>query len=98
MKKTKMSSEKFIRAAKKITMHELVKHDYRGANKIGTSDIEVVWYNHTLGNKKCLLYIHTMSDRYVEVTYNNNKDELYVDIYKHKSNAKYSGQNIIESM
>lgn len=45
------------------------------------NEINFVWFAHELGFKKCTLYGPKMGAYYAEVTYNRDKDELYVDIY-----------------
>lgn len=42
----------------------------------------VVWYCKTLQNFKALLSTTLFDGMYYEVTYNGDKDEIYLDIYK----------------
>lgn len=69
-----MTSYEFEVAAKNAII------DIFGALKI--EDIQLVWFTHTLGNKKCCLYISSMDTIYAEVTYSKEHDALWVDIYK----------------
>lgn len=39
-------------------------------------------------NDKCTIWGQPMGNKYAEVTYNRDKDEMYVDIYKKISNTK----------
>ena len=55
---------------------------------INISELDLVWFAHELGYKKCTIWGQPMGDRYAEVTYNRDKDEMYVDIYKKISNTK----------
>ena len=55
---------------------------------INISELDLVWFAHELGYKKCTIWGQPMGDRYAEVTYNRAKDEIYVDIYKKISNTK----------
>lgn len=50
----------------------------------------MVWFAHELGYKKCTIWGEPMWDKYAEVTYNRDKDEMYVDIYQKISNTKIS--------
>ena len=50
-----------------------------------------VWMNKTLQNAKGL-FASTRPDKlYSEVTYNGDKDEFYVDVYRKLDNSKFSG-------
>lgn len=52
--------------------------------------LEMVWLAHELGYKKCTIRGEPMGDKYAEVTYNRDKDKMYVDIYEKISNTKIS--------
>ena len=45
-------------------------------------DIYVVWFCKTLQNWKCLLSTNLPDGMYYEVTFNGDKQELYLDAYK----------------
>ena len=47
-----------------------------------------MWFAHELGYKKCTIWGQPMGNKYAEVTYNRDKDEMYVDIYQKISNTK----------
>ena len=51
-----------------------------------TIDIYVVWLSKTLQNNKALLSTDKDDGRYYEITYNGDKDEFYVDMYKKEMN------------
>lgn len=51
-----------------------------------TIDIYVVWLSKTLQNNKALLSTDKGDGRYYEITYNGDKDEFYVDMYKKELN------------
>lgn len=55
---------------------------------ISIEQLDLVWFAHELGYKKCTIWGPPMGDKYAEVTYNRDKDEMYVDIYKKISNTK----------
>ena len=76
-----MTSYEFEVAAKNAVI-ELIKskkHPELSAPKI--NELELVWFAHELGNKKCMIWGPPMGRRYAEVTYNKDKDEMYVDMY-----------------
>ena len=50
-------------------------------------DLELVWFAHELGFKKCTLYAEKLGNYYPEVTYNRDKNEIYVDIYLKQTNT-----------
>ena len=49
---------------------------------ISKDDVYVVWLNRTLQNNKALLSTAITDGMYYEVTYNGDKNETYVDVYK----------------
>lgn len=60
--------------------------DYVKDKYIEKGDIFVVWSCKTLQNKKALLSATFKGAPYFEVTYNGDKDETYVDVYKKEKN------------
>lgn len=57
----------------------------------------VVWYCKTLQNWKALVGCIGI-DEYVEVTYNGNNGETYVDIYNKALNVAYNKETVAEIM
>ena len=57
--------------------------------KIIIDDVFVVWYCKTLQNAKALLSTTVSDGMYYELTYNGDKNELYLDAYKKWENKKY---------
>ena len=57
--------------------------------KITIDDVFVVWYSKTLQNAKALLSTNVSDGMYYELTYNGDKNELYLDAYKKWENKKY---------
>lgn len=56
--------------------------------------LELVWFAHELGYKKCIIWGRPMGIRYAEVTYNKDNDEMYVDIYQKISNTLIPGDKL----
>ena len=70
-----MKSYDFEKAAKNAVIDAM-------GEDIVINQLEIVWFAHELGYKKCTIWGEPMGDKYAEVTYNRDKDEMYVDIYQ----------------
>lgn len=69
--------------AKQIIVDYFNSHvDKTDGVKITTDDVFVVWFCKTLQNWKALLSTKVPDGIYYEVTYNGDRDETYVDVYK----------------
>lgn len=78
-----MGTEKFISIAKDVIV------DYFNRNKDKTDDgvltvddVFTVWCCKTLQNNKALLSTTVIDGMYYEITYNGDKNEMYLDAYK----------------
>ena len=80
-----MKSYEFEKIAK-TEISRIMKEKYN--IEVKTDELELVWFAHELGFKKCTLYAEKLGNYYPEVTYNRDKNELYVDIYHKESNSK----------
>ena len=56
--------------------------------EISTDDVYIVWFCKTLQNFKALVSTTVSDGMYYEITYNGNKNELYLDAYKKWENQK----------
>lgn len=56
------------------------------ATRLEASDIYVVWQVKALQNFKALLSTNISDTRYFEITYNGDKQELYLDVYTKEQN------------
>ena len=70
-----MTSYDFEKAAKNAVIDAM-------SEDIVINQLDMVWFAHELGYKKCTIWGKPMGDKYAEVTYNRDKDEMYVDIYE----------------
>ena len=79
-----MDNKKFVELAVGLVEDCLIDVlEYVDADTI---DIYVVWLSKTLQNNKALLSTDKGDGRYYELTYNGDKDEFYVDMYKKELN------------
>ena len=82
-----MTNDNFIKMAKDTVVR---LHNSVASEKIKLNDVFVVWYAKTLQNHKALLATPIPGDNhYYEVTYNGDKNELYVDVYTKELNKCY---------
>lgn len=79
-----MTSYEFEKAAKNAAI--LVMKEKHGID-VAFVNLQLVWFAHELGHKKCTLYAPELGNWYPEVTYNVNTNELYVDVYLKQSNT-----------
>ena len=78
-----MTVKKFIDFCKAQIVFYTNKHlDKTENKKITKDDVFVVWCCKTLQNVKALLSTPLSDGMYYEMTYNGDKNELYMDIYK----------------
>lgn len=89
-----MTSHQFQIAAKNAVI-KVVEAAYE--EQYAIEDINITWFSYVLGNMKCLLIDSGKNNRYYEVTYNRDKNELYVDTYEKRINAKFDS-DLIEKM
>lgn len=83
-----MDQKAFITFAKELVAA------HTEAIKISPNDVYVVWYCKTLQNQKALLGTHAHDGKYFEVTYNGDKEQIYLDEYVKKSNTCYEVKDL----
>lgn len=72
--------QEFIKKSKDIVL------GYLNMTDKSPDEVYVVWSCKTLQNKKALLSASFKNAPYFEITYNGDKDETYVDVYKKEKN------------
>ena len=77
-----MKSEEFFVKAKDLVKGYALEHLDKSDTVSEVPEAYVVWFNYTLGNMKALLSTTLLDGMYYEVTYNSDKKELYLDVYK----------------
>jgi len=82
-----MSTYKFEVAAKNAILKG-IKEQYNEDFRI--QDISVVWMAHLLNNKKGVFVDNGKNQRLYEVTYNKERDEMYLDMYEKQINKAIS--------
>lgn len=79
-------SEKAIRLVFEYKTKRLEKTDKH--IEFNLKDVYVVWFSKTLQNWKALISTTLPDEMYYEVTYNGDKKETYVDVYKKFDNVR----------
>lgn len=80
-----MDNGKFMDMCK----NEVVNYTNSHLDKqISSDDVYVVWLTKALQNNKALLSTTLPDGMYYELTYNGDKNELYIDVYKKLENKE----------
>ena len=83
-----MNEKDFVKLCKKTVAEYANKHIDKTDGKIITeNDVFIVWMCKALQNSKALVSTTLCDGMYYELTYNGNKNELYVDAYKKWENV-----------
>lgn len=82
-----MTNQKFIELAKSLVASYTAEHADK-SDTLVRFDVFVVWNAYILGNIKALLSTTIPDGMYYEVTYNKEKNEIYLDAYKKFENRK----------
>ena len=83
--KDKMTDVKFIKICKETVKNYSNEHHFLN-DSVRQKDVFIVWYCKTLQNWKALAGIYGRNE-YFELTYNGDKKELYLDVYKKSENV-----------
>lgn len=57
-------------------------------------EIYIVWICKTLQNNKALISTDMHDGLYFEITYNGDKKEAYLDVYRKQKNIVYNAENL----
>lgn len=78
-----MGTGKFIAIAKDVIVDYFNRNkDKTDAGVLTVDDVFTVWCCKTLQNNKALLSTTVSDGMYYEITYNGDKNEMYLDAYK----------------
>lgn len=72
-----MTSYDFEKAAKNVVIDMLKRQGIDAT----IEDLQLVWFTHLLGNKKCMVYGPVMANLYAEITYAADSQMVYADLY-----------------
>lgn len=76
-------SKEFLERCKYEVANYFNKHrDVTDSIELKAEDVYVVWYSKSLQNHKACLSTPVSDGMYYELTYNGDKKELYIDVYK----------------
>ena len=82
-----MDNQKFVELAKKVVVGYFnSRKEITDEGLLTKEDVYVVWLCKTLQNNKALLSTTVWDGMYYEVTYNGDKNEMYLDAYKKRDN------------
>lgn len=76
-----MSNEEFLEKAKVLVRDYAIEHLDK-SDEMPEFNVFVVWSCKTLQNSKALLSTTLFDGMYYELTYNGDKQEIYLDAYK----------------
>lgn len=82
-----MDNNKFEQLVKKVVADHHNASNDPGDSQITEDDVYIVWSCKTLQNNKALASAAGKNVMYYELTYNGDKDELYVDAYVKRENV-----------
>ena len=89
-----MNSTDMMTKARHIVVNYYNNHvDVTNNYNIGFDDVYVTWFSKTLQNWKALVSTSVPDGMYYEVTYNGNKKETYLDVYKKWENVVIPDNN-----
>ena len=85
-----MTTYDFMIAAK----NAVIERNFECGINYSIEDISIVWQSYILGNHKAILIDHGENNRLYEVTYNRDKDEMYLDEYEKTKNIAFGNKEI----
>ncbi|MCI6349165.1 MAG: DUF6275 family protein [Negativibacillus massiliensis] len=84
-----MSNNDMMNLCKKVVVDYFNSRVDKTDNMQLTEDnVYIVWFSKTLQNFKALVSTTVSDGMYYEITYNGDKNELYLDAYKKWENKK----------
>lgn len=84
-----MDSGEFLSLCKDVVAKYANEHlDKSDGKQISTDDVYIVWMSKTLQNNKALVSTNLFDGMYYELTFNGDKNELYLDAYKKFENRR----------
>lgn len=85
-----MTSYEFEVAAK----NAVIKRNFDCNEYYKIQDISIVWHAYIIGYQKAILIDNGINNRLYEVTYNPERDEMYLDEYNKAENMVFTADMI----
>lgn len=86
-----MKDDVFDKDCRNLVVNYSNQHIDKTDNTLITGeDVFVVWQCKTLQNRKALLSTTLSDGMYYELTYNGDKNQIYLDAYKKQENIEYN--------
>lgn len=86
-----MNDYEFVKKVKQVVSdYATLRTGDSSDNIVTEDDVYIVWLAKVLQNNKALAGTIYPDGMYYEITYNGDKDELYVDAYTKVHNIKYN--------
>ena len=77
-----MNERKFVALCRETVVKYVNRWIKNDDEKITEDDVYIVWLVKALKNSKAMVSTVLNDGMYYEITYNGEKNELYVDVYK----------------
>ena len=81
-----MNERKFVALCRETIVKYVNRWIKNDDEKITEDDVYIVWLVKALKNSKAMVSTVLNDGMYYEITYNGEKNELYVDVYKKREN------------
>lgn len=82
-----MNESKFRKLCQRVVAEYASEHmDNADGKTITPDDVYIVWICKALQNSKAMVSTNVADGMYYELTYNGDKRELYLDVYKKVEN------------
>lgn len=92
-----MENDLFNRICKFLVAEYFNEHKEKTDRYVMTEDdVFIVWSCKTLQNSKAMVSTKVSDGMYYEVTFNGDKNEIYVDAYKKWENKAHNYEDIIK--
>lgn len=84
--------DQYFQKAKELVIEKYNRDilDFGDTEPLREDEVFIVWFSKTLQNWKALLSTDRFDGRYYELTYNGDRLETYIDVYKKISNEAVS--------
>lgn len=86
MNRKYMSETDFSALVRKTVAEYHNEHREENAPEIGAQDVYIVWMCRILQNNKALAATNQADGMYYELTYDGDRGQMYVDVYRKQEN------------